>query len=133
VNELYFPWFPLSHSYLIKLLTLFFGGGAFLVLRLCQKSHLKHFCFIYSKIKQVEKRNLYSNNKAQNKPPGMDDANLKRLVVDQMGMVPDFTPGVTNYKIVVASGVETLKISATTSDTGASFSVKSKANAFDGL
>lgn len=56
----------------------------------------------------------------------MDDANLKKLSVDQAGMVPEFVPDFTDYKIVVASNVEVLKVSATTSDTGASFSVKSK-------
>lgn len=56
----------------------------------------------------------------------MDDANLKKLVIDQSGLTPDFNKDNAEYKLTVASNVEFIKISATTSDNGASFSIKSK-------
>ena len=55
----------------------------------------------------------------------MDDADLKSLSVDQVGLSPDYNKTITSYKLVVASNVENLKISAITSDNGASFSIKS--------
>lgn len=55
----------------------------------------------------------------------MDDANLAKLIVDQPGLKPSFNKDVTNYEIIVAFNVEILKIKCSTSDTGASFSIKS--------
>lgn len=56
----------------------------------------------------------------------MDDADLKNLSVNQKGLVPQFNKDVLNYSLVVASSVLSLKVSGTTSDKGASISLKSK-------
>ncbi len=56
----------------------------------------------------------------------MDDANLKSLsIVDQPSLSPAFHKDTLHYNLVVASKVETLKLNLSTSDNGASFSIKS--------
>ncbi|CAF0731786.1 unnamed protein product [Brachionus calyciflorus] len=55
----------------------------------------------------------------------MDDANLSKLSVSQPGLKPEFNKDILNYIITVPFSVETLKITATTSDKSASFSIKS--------
>lgn len=55
----------------------------------------------------------------------MDDANLAKLSVNQPGLRPNFIKDNLNYDIIVAFNVEVLKITASTSDKGASFSIKS--------
>lgn len=55
----------------------------------------------------------------------MDDANLAKLSVNQPGLRPDFHKDTTEYSIIVASNVNVLNITASTSDKNASFSIKS--------
>ena len=60
----------------------------------------------------------------------MDDANLKNLTLDQAGLYPTFHKDVLAYQLTVASHIQQLNIAATTSDTGASFSIKSNTTGF---
>jgi len=55
----------------------------------------------------------------------MDDAYLSKLSVDQIGLKPAFTKDTFDYQIQVASSVSLLRITAVTSDKGASLSIKS--------
>ena len=55
----------------------------------------------------------------------MDDANLSKLSVNQPGLFPVFNKDVTDYYITVAYNIDELKVKCLTSDTGASFSIKS--------
>lgn len=55
----------------------------------------------------------------------MDDAYLSKLSVDQTGLRPTFSKETFEYEIQVASSVTILRIAATTSDKGASLSIKS--------
>ena len=55
----------------------------------------------------------------------MDDANLSKLAVNQKGLRPEFNKNITSYNIIVSSDVNVLLVEASTSDRGASFSVKS--------
>ena len=54
----------------------------------------------------------------------MDNANLAKLIVDQPGLEPAFSKNVVDYNIVVAFNVEKFKLTLSTEDTGASFTVK---------
>ena len=60
----------------------------------------------------------------------MDDANLKNLAIDQAVLNPAFHRDVLAYQLTVASNIQQLNIAATTSDTGASFSIKSNTTGF---
>ena len=55
----------------------------------------------------------------------MDDAYLSKLSVDQMGLKPIFSKEAFEYHIQVASSVSLLRVTAVTSDKGASLSIKS--------
>ena len=54
----------------------------------------------------------------------MDNANLAKLLADQPGLEPAFEKNVIDYNIVVAFSVEKLKLTLSTEDNGASFTVK---------
>jgi hypothetical protein len=54
----------------------------------------------------------------------MDDANLSKLLVNQPGLVPIFNKDIIDYYITVPYNVEELNVKVTTSDTGASYSIK---------
>jgi hypothetical protein len=55
----------------------------------------------------------------------MDDANLSNLSVNQPGLFPTFNKNIVDYYITVPYKVEELNVKVSTSDTGASFSIKS--------
>jgi hypothetical protein len=60
----------------------------------------------------------------------MDDADLKNLSIQQGILRPEFNKNILIYDVIVASHIEQFNIQATTSDKGASYSIKSNLTGF---
>ena len=54
----------------------------------------------------------------------MDNADLTKLLVAPGKLLPKFNPNITSYSATVGSNVSEVKITALTSDAGASYSIK---------
>jgi len=54
----------------------------------------------------------------------MDNADLAKLMVAPGKLSPKFNPNVTSYSVTVGSNVPEVKLTALTSDSGASYCIK---------
>ena len=54
----------------------------------------------------------------------MDNADLTKLLVAPGKLIPKFNPNTTSYSATVGSNVSEVKLTALTSDAGASYSIK---------
>ena len=54
----------------------------------------------------------------------MDNADLTKLIVAPGKLLPKFNPNITSYSATVGSNVSEVKLTALTSDAGASYSIK---------
>ena len=54
----------------------------------------------------------------------MDNTDLEKLKVVPGRLVPKFQSTVTEYSVIVASGVSEIKLTPLTSDSGASYAIK---------
>ena len=54
----------------------------------------------------------------------MDNTDLEKLKVIPGRLVPKFKNTVTEYSVIVASGVSEVKLTPLTSDSGASYTIK---------